>query len=258
MRGPKLVGYLPAGLRWSGDSSRLYFEWRQTGDDDTSTWVVAREGGQPRKLTDEQRRTAPVNGRWDRAHRRVLFVDRGDIVLLDTIAGTRRQVTRTTGNEANSAMGGANRRSPSRATTTLRFGRPARQRRDRVQLTDVGPKKRDARDTDSQKFIKAEVSQPIEHTRIEAEKKKKTEERDKANALPEFELRRSPVGDGPAVPSDGTHMFILVVERPEAAKRPNVPTTSRNRATPKTSRPALVGDAQIFALPVTNLKWEHW
>ena len=55
MRGPKLVGYPPAGLRWSGDSSRLYFEWRQAGDDDTSTWVVAREGGQPRKLTDEQR-----------------------------------------------------------------------------------------------------------------------------------------------------------------------------------------------------------
>ena len=26
MRGPKLVGYPPTGLRWSGDSSRLYFE----------------------------------------------------------------------------------------------------------------------------------------------------------------------------------------------------------------------------------------
>ena len=79
MRQPKLVGYPPAGLRWSGDSSRLYFEWRQTGDDETSTWVVAREGGQPRKLTDEYRRSAPpVNGRWDSAHRRVLFVDRGE------------------------------------------------------------------------------------------------------------------------------------------------------------------------------------
>src|SRR5437868_10733829 len=89
MRGPKLVGYPPTGLRWSGDSSRLYFEWRRAGDDETSTWVVPREGGSPRQLTDEQRRSAPpVNGRWDRAHRRVLFVDRGDIVLLDTIAGT--------------------------------------------------------------------------------------------------------------------------------------------------------------------------
>src|SRR5258708_38885556 len=68
MRGPKLVGYPPTGLRWSGDSSFLYFEWRQSGDDDTSTWVVAREGGQPRKLTDDQRRTPPpVNGPRNRA-----------------------------------------------------------------------------------------------------------------------------------------------------------------------------------------------
>ena len=28
MRGPGLVGYPPSGLRWSGDSRALYFEWR--------------------------------------------------------------------------------------------------------------------------------------------------------------------------------------------------------------------------------------
>src|SRR5438128_6802026 len=50
MRGPKLVGYPPTGLRWSGDSARLYFEWRRPGEDEPSTWVVARDGGQPRKL----------------------------------------------------------------------------------------------------------------------------------------------------------------------------------------------------------------
>src|SRR6266516_1287594 len=59
MRGPKLVGYPPAGLRWSGDSARLYFEWRRPGEDEPSTWVVARDGGEPRKLTDAERRTAP-------------------------------------------------------------------------------------------------------------------------------------------------------------------------------------------------------
>src|SRR3954468_7170742 len=102
MRGPQLVGYPPSGLRWSGDSMRLYFEWRQAGDDEPSTWIVSREGGQPRKLSDEERRSAPpVLGRWDRAHRRVVFVDHGDVVLLDTIGGIRRQITRTTGPEAN-------------------------------------------------------------------------------------------------------------------------------------------------------------
>src|SRR5256885_6410164 len=85
MRGPKLVGYPPSGLRWSGDSSHLYFEWRRPGEDEASTYVVGRDGGELRKLTDEERRSAPpVNGAWDKAHRRVLFVDHGDIVLVDS------------------------------------------------------------------------------------------------------------------------------------------------------------------------------
>src|SRR5262245_37002027 len=56
MRGPKIVGYPPTGLRWSGDSSRLYFEWRRPGDEEASTWVVGRDGGEPKKLSDAERR----------------------------------------------------------------------------------------------------------------------------------------------------------------------------------------------------------
>src|SRR5579864_2611579 len=88
MRGPKLVGYPQTGLRWSGDSAKLYFEWRRPGDDEASTYVVDREASSaPRKLSDEERRAAPpaVGGVWDKAHRRVLFADRGDIVLVDSV-----------------------------------------------------------------------------------------------------------------------------------------------------------------------------
>src|SRR5207244_3360668 len=74
MRGPKLVGSPPTRLRWSGDSARLYFEWRRPGEDDPSTWVVGHGGGEPRKLSDGERRDAPPpDGVWDAAHRRVLF-----------------------------------------------------------------------------------------------------------------------------------------------------------------------------------------
>src|SRR2546427_12818703 len=80
MRGPKLVGYPPTGLRWSGDSARLYFEWRRPGEDEPSTWVVARDGGEPRRLTDGERRSAPpVAGMRDAAHRRALFANEGAI-----------------------------------------------------------------------------------------------------------------------------------------------------------------------------------
>ena len=91
MRGPKLVGYPQTGLRWSGDSARLYFEWRRPGDEEAATYVVSKDGAggdvAPRKLTDAERKTAPpVGGQWDKAHRRVLFVDQGDIVLVDSVA----------------------------------------------------------------------------------------------------------------------------------------------------------------------------
>ena len=84
MRGPKLVGYPPSGLRWSGDSKELFFEWRKPGEDEAATYVVAREGGEPRRLSEEERKAAPPSsGVWDEARRRVLFVDEGDIVMVE-------------------------------------------------------------------------------------------------------------------------------------------------------------------------------
>ncbi len=32
MRGPGLYGYEPAGVRWSGDGERIYFQWKQASD----------------------------------------------------------------------------------------------------------------------------------------------------------------------------------------------------------------------------------
>src|SRR5256714_14589912 len=78
MRGPKLVGSPQTGLRWSGDSSKLFFEWRRPQDDEDATWVVDRSGANPRQLSDAERRDAPpANGVWDAAHRRTLSVHAG-------------------------------------------------------------------------------------------------------------------------------------------------------------------------------------
>ena len=244
MRGPKLVGYPPTGLRWSGDSSRLYFEWRKAGEDEASTWVVARDGGQPRMLTDEERRSAPpVSGRWDTAHRRVLFVDRGDIVLLDASTGARRQITRTTGNEANPRW--ARRESAITFTRDNNLFIVPLDSGEIAQLTDVQPRKRDPRDTDSQTFIKAEEPKLIEHTRIQAEKKKKAEEKDKAHALPTFELADRQSATDLQLSPDGTHVFLLIVERADLAKRPNVPNyVTESSYTEDIPARTFAGDAQ--------------
>src|SRR5512139_1450887 len=101
MRGPGLVGYPPSGLRWSGDSRDLFFEWRKPGEKEGATYVLSQNTTAPRRLTDAERRLAPpVGGAWDTARRRVVFADAGDIVVIDTVARTRHQVTRTTTPEA--------------------------------------------------------------------------------------------------------------------------------------------------------------
>src|SRR5207244_633764 len=114
-----------------------------------------------------------------------------------------------------------------------------------VQLADVQPKKRDARETESQKFVKAEEQNLIEHTRVEAEKKKKKDEKEKAGALPMFELaERQSVGDLQLSP-DGTHVFLILAERTDTAKRPNVPNyVTESSYTEDIAARIFVGDAQ--------------
>jgi hypothetical protein len=108
-----------------------------------------------------------------------------------------------------------------------------------TQLTDVQPKKRDPRETDSQKFVKAEEQKLLDHTRIEAEKKKKAEEKDKAHALPKLELAdRQTANDLQLSPTARTSSS----SSSSARRRPSGPTcrtTSPSRATPRTSRPHL-------------------
>jgi dipeptidyl aminopeptidase/acylaminoacyl peptidase len=255
MRGPKLVGYPPTGLRWSGDSARLYFEWRQPGDDEPSTWVVARDGGEPRRLSDAERRSAPpVAGLWDAAHRRVLFAEQGDIALVDSVAGTRRQVTRMTGGESNPRW--ANREA---AVTFVRDNNLFLVPIDNgsiEQLTDVGPRKRDARETESQKFLKNEEEKLIEHTRVEAERKKRKDEKEKANALPKYELAERQTAADLQLSPDGKHVFILLTERTDAAKRPNVPTyVTESSYTEDIPARTFVGDMQDKrTLAVMNLE----
>jgi dipeptidyl aminopeptidase/acylaminoacyl peptidase len=255
VRGPKLVGYPPTGLRWAGDSSRLYFEWRRPGDDEASTWVVARDGGAPRKLSDDERRSAPpVAGRWDAARRRVLFVDSGDIVMLDSVTGARRQITRTTAAEANPRW--ARRESAVTFTRDNNLYLVPLDSGELAQVTDVEPKKRDPRETESQKFIKTEEQKLIEYTRIEAEKKKRTEEKEKARALPKFELGERQAANDLQLSADGRHVFILVVERAETAKRPNVPNyVTESSYTEDIPARMFVGDTQEKrSLSVLNLE----
>jgi Tol biopolymer transport system component len=103
MRGPKLVGNPPSNVRWSKDSTKVYFSWQKPGEERASTWEVNRDGTGLRQLTEDQARDLPVSpaGRLDRAGRRALSAEGGDVVIRDVASGERRFVTRTSGAETN-------------------------------------------------------------------------------------------------------------------------------------------------------------
>src|SRR5262245_31848071 len=226
MRGPDLVGYPPTGLRWSGDSQKLYFDWRKPGEDKSSTYVVARDGNGLRKLTDDEIKTIPpaAGGRWDKAHRRVAFVDEGDVVVVDAQTGTRRQITRTTGAESNPRWA----RNDTHVTWVREgnlFIAPVDGSGTSLlsQLTDVAPKRPEPRLTDSQRFIRDEEEKLIEFVEKQKADKKKTEEEQKKSKLPSFELQERQSASDLMLSPDETHVFILVAERASGVKNTIVP-----------------------------------
>jgi len=246
MRGPRLVGYPPTALRWSGDSRELFFEWRRPGEDEDATYVVARDGGEPRRLTDEERKMAPAaRGAWDEAHRRVLFVDDGDVVVVDSVGRVRRQVTRTAEKEASPRWA----RKESHVTFTRGndvFLVPVTGEGGDVvvQLVDVGPAKVEPKVTESQTFLKEEETKLIGQVREAAEKKKKEEEKKKKAALPKLEIKEGQSVADAALAPDDDHVFLLVATKGEGAKTAQVPNyVTESAYTEEIATRTKVGDA---------------
>ena len=246
MRGPELVGNPPNNLRWSGDSKELYFEWRMPKEDEAATWVVPRDGGTPRRLSDTERRIAPLpNGQWDAARRRILGIDRGDVVVIDTVARKRIDVTRTTGAESSPRW--------ARGESHVTFVRDNNQfivpvenvgAGSLVQLTDVSARRAEPRTTDSQKFLKDEEAKLLDWVEEEAARRKRRENLDRARALPKFELaERQTIADA-AVSGDGKFAFLVMQERAQSRASQVPRFVSESAFTEEINARTKVGDAQ--------------
>ncbi|HTV02617.1 MAG TPA: prolyl oligopeptidase family serine peptidase, partial [Luteitalea sp.] len=222
MRGPDLVGYPPSGLRWSGDGTRLYFEWQARGDDEAGTWVVQADGTGLRRLTDEERRSAPPTvGQWDRARRRVLSAARGDVTLLDTVAGTKVDIARTAGAESSPRWA----RDES-AVTFVRDGGlfvAPLAGGGIQQLAESGPTTPDPKKTDSQAALVKEEADLLAHVRETTRRRERDEARRKKDALPKLELRARQTVADMQLDRSGRYVWAIVTERPENAKTADVP-----------------------------------
>jgi dipeptidyl aminopeptidase/acylaminoacyl peptidase len=109
MRGPGLYGYEPNNVRWSGDSQKIYFTWKQASDPidrPLDTYVVAKDGSGLRKLDEAVAKLAPpaFGGSRTRDRKKMVYAQDGDLFLYDFSTDTRRQLTKTADAEANPAF----------------------------------------------------------------------------------------------------------------------------------------------------------
>ncbi len=251
MRGPALVGWPPTNLRWSADSRRLFFSWRKPGDDESATYVVNRDGGDLRKLSDDEARHAPpANARWDDGRRRALATAGGDVVLHDGGTGRRRHITRTAGAESRArwARGGTHVTFVSGGNLFIvpveSNGAAAI-----TQLTRVAPRTPEPRLNASQQFIRDEELKLLDAVRTRAEKREKAEQKAKQDELPPFELQDRQTAVDLMLSPDDTHVFILVAERPAGAKTTIVPSyVTESGYTEDIPSRSLVGDTQSRTL----------
>jgi dipeptidyl aminopeptidase/acylaminoacyl peptidase len=105
MRGPGLVGFEPAAVRWSHDANTIYFQWKRYTDPiiaPMDTYAVNRDGGNLRKLSDEEIKTLPpAFGDITRDRRWTVSSNFGDLYLYDNTTGKQRQLTKTVDTESN-------------------------------------------------------------------------------------------------------------------------------------------------------------
>ncbi|HEX9492745.1 MAG TPA: DPP IV N-terminal domain-containing protein, partial [Thermoanaerobaculia bacterium] len=274
MRGPNLYGYPPEEVRWTPDSAKVYFSWKQWNDPlekDRDTYVVSRDGSGLQKLSDDEKKDAPpFNGDRTRDKRRIVYADDGDIFLWD---GKRQALTQTTDIESAPHFTFDEQRvtfvrDNNLFAISLRDGSIA-------QLTNVaGPDDKgpnvtlwdDKKGNDSQEYIKREERKLLAIVDERARKREEDEaKKKKEHPLKPFKLdKRQTVTDAQLTP-DGKFIVAIVRTEFEKAKRAVVPTyVTESAYTDTIPSREKVGDAipatRIAILNATSgeMKWfEH-
>jgi dipeptidyl aminopeptidase/acylaminoacyl peptidase len=225
MDGPDFYGTQPAEVRWSIDGRSLYFRWKKAAEKKEGLYVVSADGGSPRRLSDDEERLAPpFGGVEDEGHARKLFVEDGDIFLLDLKTGARRQLTQTTA--AESAPGFTLNHDHVYFTRDNNLYLLSLSTGALTQLTDFrkGTAPKEPKLTDSQKFVEQEqktlfaVVKEKSDDRKEAEDKQKKRQRIK----PFYLAQRENVRALQLSPNEKWIMFFID-EDPDGSRNTIVP-----------------------------------
>ena len=292
MRGPGLIGYEPGEVRWSGDSERIYFRWKQPSDPiekEPDTYVINRNGSGLRKLSDEEATLAPPsNGEFSRDRKRIVYSHDGDLYVYDYSTDRARQITKTADAESNPHFTrDGNRVCFTRANnlyvvslddgsliqlTDIRMpgapgaapgggpGSGGRGGQGRAAATDSSEEKKG---TESQEWLKKEQEQLLEVVREREELKKEKEElHKKENPRKPFTLQaRQSIGSLQLSP-DEKSVTATVIEAGDGSKNTIVPNyitdSSYTEDIPSREK---VGDRQprikiaILSVETGEVKW---
>jgi dipeptidyl aminopeptidase/acylaminoacyl peptidase len=231
MRGPGLSGYEPTGVRWSADSQRIYFQWKQWSepqDKPLDTYVIGRDGAGLRKLSEGEAKDAPpVLGDQSLDKKWTVFTSAGDIQLYEHATGKSRRITYTTDVETAPRFTRDSKRVTFVRGSNL-FAMSIVDSPSIVQLTDIrpagSPPPDPKRGTDSQEFLKKEELSLLETVRERAKRREENEARMKReNPRKPYVLQARQTIASMQLSPDEKYVLALVTERPADAKTAIVP-----------------------------------
>jgi dipeptidyl aminopeptidase/acylaminoacyl peptidase len=285
MRGPDLVGYEPTAVRWSRDSSKIYFSWKRAGEPrngDTATYVVKADGSGLRKLSeDETKQAPPAGGDLSDDKKMTVYADTGDIFLYNNQTGERRQITKTADVEGNPRFIGDQRhisftRQNNLYSLSLDNGLLE-------QMTDIraagaaggatggpgggggGAQNQDAtrRGTDSQEALKKEERDLLDVVRERAEKREADDKKRKARETRKpFQLTTGQTAGNMSLSPDGKSVIVVVNESATGAKNTIVPNyVTESGYTEDIPGRTKVGDVQgrgriaVISVETGDSKW---
>jgi Tol biopolymer transport system component len=253
MRGPNLVGTEPMQVRWSGDSSKIYFQWKKASDAESAppdTYVVSCDGSGLRKLSDEEKHFAlPPLVDTNKDRTLSVFSRDGDLFVIENASGKGRQVTKTAEQETNPRFLPDGRhiafqRGGNLFVLSLDNG-------DLEQMTDIRPAPATGatpadtkKETESQEYLKKEQAELFQAVR-DREKLKKEDEarRKKFNPRKPYNLQARQSVTRMQLSPDGKYVLAIVSESAANTKPDNVPNWITDSSYPEeiASR-ARVGD----------------
>lgn len=102
MQGKAFVGGWPGRIYWSENGKDIYFTWNPDNADADSLYVVSKSGGEPRRVTNDERPHLPSwGGDYNEARTKKVYTIDGDIYLHDIKRGQVRRISATVEDESN-------------------------------------------------------------------------------------------------------------------------------------------------------------